>query len=98
MITINVRIDRLELRSCNARLGIEGKHETCEIILWHQPLNLAGVPETCHAVAYWVRHKDGFDLRFVGLRPFETDRLTFWHLAELGQRFVEKFLAVEDGG
>jgi hypothetical protein len=44
-----------------------------------------------HAIAYWEKSKDSFDLKFLGNRPFDKsiDRNAFWRLAELGQKILE---------
>lgn len=47
--------------------------------------------DTCFTLASWVPHKEGFDLKFVGSRPFEhADPLTFWRLAEVGDKHLEE--------
>lgn len=71
----------LELRSCNASLLSDGEHTTAEIIKW-----LAS--GHCIAVAYWIATSEGFDLKFVGDRPFDVDPHRFMQLAQHGQNML----------
>ena len=77
------RIGDLEARSCNDSLLNDGDHTTGEIVCWE---NLT----TCYVVAYWVKNREGYDLKFVGARPFDPDleRDDFFTLAELGQKIL----------
>jgi hypothetical protein len=79
----------LELRSCNKSLTLEGKHTTAEILVWVQRED---AEEFCFAAAYWVEGKEGYDLHFVGSRPFEIeDDEWFMKLAKKGQQILTDF-------
>jgi hypothetical protein len=83
----NTRIDDLELRSCGEHLLAEGvKHNTAEIVKWAKD---AGKKEYCWTVAYWNKHKEGYDLRFVGNRPFDVNSDIFMKLAKQGQQLLD---------
>ena len=81
------RIEDLELRSCGDHLLIEGvKHTRAEIIKWAKDTEQK---EYCWTVAYWNRHKEGYDLQFIGNRPFDTNQEIFMKLAKQGQQLLE---------
>lgn len=77
----------LEVRSCGERLLLEGEHTTAEIIKWSNDKF-----ESCYVLAYWVKSSEGFDLHFLGSRPFDgIDFFTFMKLAQLGQDELDKY-------
>ena len=82
MEKFSYRTGHLEVRSAGKFLMLDGEHTTAEIIEWFN-----GDFEGCYVLAYWKIGKEGFDLHFVGDRPFgkTVDRLTFMKLAGLGQ-------------
>ncbi|MDH3355794.1 MAG: hypothetical protein OEL79_11340, partial [Chromatiales bacterium] len=72
-----MRVADVELRTCDIHLTSTGEHVTAEIVKWHDG------EETCHTIACWRKGKDGFDLSFIGDRPFEAcDGDLFWRLAK----------------
>ena len=78
----NMRIEDIEVRSCNSTLISEGEHTTAEIVKWN-----CDVPnqEYCFTVAYWKKiNYDRLDLIFVGDRPFEINQKLFMKIAEYG--------------
>ena len=90
----DIRIGDLEVRSCNQSLCGRDPHETAEIVQWWERHNDR---PWCWVLAYWVRGKEGYDLKFVGDRAFEpdVDRKVFWKLAKKGQRRLGKHFAKE---
>ena len=51
------------------------------------------------AIAGWKRDKEGYELKFVGSRPFssEVSASDFWFLAKIGQELLDKhFQETED--
>jgi hypothetical protein len=80
-ISISVNHGDFLLRSCDRHLSDKGEHSTLEILFTTDASHLV-------AIAYWERHMDGFDLRFVGDRPFKYDKTKFFQLAEIGQAFL----------
>ena len=82
-----LRENNLEVRSCDIHLTSTGEHVTCEIVKYFD-----GVTKSCYTVAYWQRHKDGFDLKYVGRRPIDScDMGEFWHLSNFGQDKLDKY-------
>ncbi len=75
----NIRVKDLELRSCPG-------HCKAEIVKW---ANDTDGKEYCWTVAYWEKSKEGYNLRFVGDRPFEVNGRLFMKLAKQGQRLLE---------
>lgn len=86
-MNFSFRIEDLELRSCGDNLLVEGvEHTKAEIVKWAKD---TGQKEYCWTVAYWDRHKEGYDLKFVGNRPFDTNQKIFMALAKQGQQLLE---------
>jgi hypothetical protein len=48
-----------------------------------------------YTVAYWKKHSEGFDLCFVGRRPFTTDLAALMTLARIGQDLLETELSMD---
>jgi len=87
-LDFDVRIGSLGLRSCTEQLLSNGAHVTAEIIEWSEPER-----KSCYVVAFWNMGKEGFDLHFVGDRPFHdtVSREVFFQLAELGQKQLDSY-------
>ena len=84
-------IDDLELRSCDETLLTNNKpHSTAEI-LRHQG-------DGGYCLARWKRCKDGFDLCYVGSRPFDNEisTLDFMVLSKLGQSILDAIFIADD--
>lgn len=78
---LKMKINDLELRSCDENLTSIKEHSTCEIVKWEK--------SSCYTVAFWKENNECFDLKFVGNRPFSEDKDNFWKLAKIGQDFLE---------
>ena len=64
----SIRIEDLELRSCGEHLLTEGvEHTRAEIVQWENE-------EYCWTLAYWNKNSNGYNLEFVGNRPFDTNQ------------------------
>ena len=85
MMKFSYRIDDMEVRSCNDYLLSEEPHTRAEIVRHISD-------GSCYAVARWVEDTEGFDLHFVGKRPFSVEPVSFMKLAELGQYMLDKHL------
>jgi hypothetical protein len=83
----NFRIEDLEVRSCNTHLLSNGEHTTAEIVKWY---NDTDNNFTCFTLAYWNKGKEGYDLKFVGSRPFDVDGELFMKLAKQGQQILDE--------
>lgn len=79
----NIRIKDLAVRSCNDILSYTQPHTTGEIVKF----SIQG----CYTIAFWAKNEEGFDLNFVGNRPFEKDinRSDFMELAAIGQEILD---------
>lgn len=82
----NLRIGDLEVRSCGEHLFTDGEHSRAEIVKWD---NDTDKTEYCWTVAYWNKGKEGYDLQFVGGRPFDVDGKLFMKLAKQGQKILD---------
>lgn len=78
----NIRIDNLEVRSCNENLLSVGDHTKAEIVKWEDEAS-------CYTLAYWTKDSEGYDLQFVGNRPFGADWRLFMDLAQQGQKLLD---------
>jgi hypothetical protein len=79
------RIEKLELRSCGKHLLLDQNHDRAEIVQWSSDTE---EKEYCWTIAYWVKGKEGYDLQFVGSRPFDVDSNLFMQLAKQGQELL----------
>ena len=78
------RFDNLEFRWTKT-IG-EISYWYPEIVCWSKNIEDTE-PEWCYTLAYWVEDSEGWDLKFVGNRPFEADKVDqklFWELAKIG--------------
>ncbi len=93
---VNFRMGNIELRATGKYLTKSDNIETCEIIHWEE--SGTGQP-SCYILAYWIESKEGFDLKFVGDRPFGVSHSTFMHMAKFGQEILDEYFAsrVENG-
>lgn len=80
----SLRIEDLEVRSCNENLLLDRIHDRAEIVKWESLKDV----EYCGTVAYWERVKGGYELRFINDRPFNVDPVIFMGLAKQGQRML----------
>ena len=97
MKKFNKRIDDMELKSCDSHLlGLED-HETAEIVMWEFERTVIETPY-CYTIAYWVRNREGYYLKFVGNRPFDIriDKIAFFKLAELGQKHLDEYFSEQE--
>ena len=91
MKTYKLTIDDLELRSCDDRLLLEpGEHTTAEIVQWEKMPNEDR--KFCYVIAYWKKGSEGYEMRFIGDRPFsdDVDHKAFWKLAKMGQEVLDE--------
>ena len=85
---MNKRIDNLEFRATPTRSEIE-----YELVQWQGDL-----PETCIVVAFFDKGKEGYNIRFIGDRPFQydIDRSVFWSLLKFGQTYCDALFELDD--
>jgi hypothetical protein len=81
----NLRIEDLEVRSCDSNLLSSSEHTRAHIVKWS---NDTDKKEYCWTIAYWIEGKETIDLQFVGARPFEVDWELFMKIAREGQRML----------
>lgn len=78
----NFRVDDLEVRSCdypNRKIKV-----VAEIVKWQ-------TEDTCYIVAYWDKFSEGYELTFVGDRPFNLGRAElFMRIAKVGQEILDE--------
>lgn len=94
-MNLSIRIGDLELRSCDEHLFVQDvTHTTAEIVKWERTDSGKG-KESCYTVAYWVKGSAGYDVMFVGNRPFEIDKNTLWILLKSGQTLLNEYYKKE---
>ena len=49
----------------------------------------------CYTIAYWSKGSEGYDLQFVGNRPFDVDEKLFMELAKYGQLILDSYFNLE---
>jgi hypothetical protein len=84
-VVVNRRIKNLEFRWGTEQLPCRFP----EIIAWNFSNN--SDQEYCYTLARWEKTSEGYDLKFIGSRPFqdEIDSNLFWELAKYGQKIVD---------
>jgi len=87
MKTLKCRVESLELRTCDDNLlsTSSKEHMTASIVKWKNSF--------CYVLAYWLKDTEGYELKFIGDRPFEDNinKDEFWLLAEIGQKHLTKW-------
>lgn len=79
--------DNLQLRSCDRHLLAKGGNAHCTA-----SIDVVDNNDLRYVAAYWERSKDGYDLKFVGGRPFDAvvGRGSFMALAKHGQQLLDE--------
>lgn len=100
MMTVNENLEfqwkykDYELKACPKRLvrySEDESNETIDLIKWfdHDGRRL------CYSLAYFIRKSEGYDLRFVGNRPFEDidteDVPKVWEALKTAQAVLDAF-------
>lgn len=94
MQKISLRIGDIELRTCDKSLLSKVEtHTTAEIIIW---LTDEKEKAFCIVLAYWIKDKEGFNLHFVGDRPFRYSNDNFWRIAKFGQEYLNEVFTEEE--
>lgn len=93
MKNFHLRLGDVSVRACDEHLASFKELSTAEIIKWQG--------ETCYTVAFWKKGREGYDLHFVGNRPFDISPEIFFKLARFGQEtlnenFSDEFGAIND--
>lgn len=88
MKELTLKLNDLELKSCNSGLLSSSPHSSANIV--KNDIDHEGKPY-CYSLAYWTKGSEGYSLQFVGDRPFRYSTAEdFWFLAEFGQKFLDK--------
>ena len=60
-----------------------------EIVKWDKMESDGEEKEYCFTLAVWDKNSEGWELRFVGSRPFELYGMEiFWELTTFGQKYL----------
>lgn len=85
---MNYRIDDLEFRWVQSEVRFPADDRFPEIVRWEY--SETSEREFCYTLAVWVKDDEGYDLKFIGDRPFSDNVNSdmFWELAKYGQKIV----------
>lgn len=88
-----------ELRACPkrlARFNANEPNETIDFVKW--TTNSDGA-EYCFSLAYWSKDSEGYDLKFVGDRPFKDiepeDLEIVWKALRVAQKVLDSWFDME---
>ena len=106
MMTVNANLEfswkykDYELKACPKHLARFSEDEPNETIDLVKSFDYNG--KRCgYSLAYFIRKSEGYDLRFVGNRPFEDipaeDVLEVWEALKTAQAVLDAFFMMEDG-
>ena len=83
-----------ELRACPkrlARFSPDEPNETIDLVKWDK----SGDKPYCFSLAHWTRDKEGYELTFVGSRPFDhidkEDVPILWTVLKQAQAVLDLF-------
>jgi hypothetical protein len=89
---MNKRIGDLEFRYIPSKAPFASKWE---IVKWENHEEKEG--EYCYTLVLYDMHNEGFDIQFVGSRPFEYENKDkLWDLMKFGQSVLEALFELED--
>lgn len=101
-LEFNWKCDNIEMRACPKRLVhmyYGEPNSTIDVVLWHKDAN--GNPY-CFSIAYFVRGKEGYYLKFVGARPLlyvsEEHVPALWGGLQQAQDVLDRWFDDTDGG
>lgn len=105
MMTVNANLEfqwkykDYELHACPkrlARFSEDEKNVTIDLVKWFEHNGR----RCCYSLAYFIRKEEGYDLRFVGGRPFddiaEEDVLEVWDALKTAQAVLDAFFRNEE--
>ena len=105
MMTVNANLEfswkykDYELKACPKRLARFSEDEPNETIDLIKYFDYDG-RRLCYSLAYFIRKSEGYDLRFVGNRPFEdiaeVDVLKVWEGLKTAQAVLDAFFRNEE--
>lgn len=97
-LSFNWKYKDYELRACPARLVRfdNESNETINLIMWKTNPN---GKKTCFSLAYWIKNSEGYDLKFVGNRPFECiepeDIRIIWKAIGIAQKTLDAWFEIQ---
>lgn len=84
---MQLRIDDIEFR--------HNETDKAEIVQWWK--KPGGEKEYCITLVLWNRDREGYDVRFIGSRPFDYDNgPDLWALMKYGQRVLDALFEFQE--
>ena len=100
MMTVNANLEfswkykDYEIHACPkhlVRFCEDEPNVTIDLVKWYDH----GGKRLCYSLAYFIKKEEGYDLRFVGNRPFEDidaeDVLEVWEALKTAQAVLDAF-------
>jgi hypothetical protein len=98
-LEFNWKYKDYELRACPrrlARLEDDESNETIDFVKWYDYHG----KRACYSLAYWQETSEGYDLKFVGDRPFRDieieDLSTIWTALHLAQKVLDGWFKLKN--
>ena len=98
-LDFNWKYKNYELRACPpslVKLDSEEKNTTIDFVKWSGPVTDEN--RCCISIAYFVKTYDGYNLKFVGNRPFEyiesEDLLVCWNALKMASNLLNNWQAL----
>jgi hypothetical protein len=86
-MSMQLRIGDLEFRHLDTRKA--------EIVQWWKRSD--SDTESCHTLLWWTRGKEGYDIEFIGGRPFEYDQnKVLWEIMKYGQKVLDAVFDLQE--
>ena len=90
-LEFSFKYKNFEARACDVSLRTTETNNTIELVSWQND----GEKDYCFTLAYFVRDKEGYYLKFVGDRPFEyihdIDVPMLWKLLSYAQEILNLY-------
>ena len=97
------KFNDLEFRKTNF-IGKEDHYY--EIVRWEQAEDILDCKPYCYTLLHWLRNSEGWDIKFIGNRPFEyairnaadedMSTMKFWAFIEYCQHYVDNEFGFEE--
>ena len=98
-LDFNWKYKNYELKACPlslARLTPEDKNTTIDFVKWSGPIT--DTDRHCFSIAYFVKTNEGYDLKFVGNRPFNhidsEDLAVCWDALKMASNLLNSWQAL----
>lgn len=98
MLDLAIKYNSFEIRACDEHLGCcdKSKNSTLEVVKWNK--NSDG-KDYCFTIAFFKRCSEGYELKFVGDRPFRhipiNELISLWNILKFCQSILNDYFESE---